>query len=121
MNLSYQEKSIWGSLVATLLVYGRYFASGAHGGLVGTIIVLVVIQIVCQIAIAVADKPQPKDERDRLIDAKAYRTAYLILVTGIILCMNIVAAPTVNAMLLALVAAETVKSVTQLYYYRRGV
>src|SRR5271170_6767034 len=88
MNLSYQEKSTWGSLIATLIVYGRYFASGSHG-LIGTIIALVVIQIVCQIVIAIVSKPEPKDERDRLINAKAYRTGYFLLVTGVIVCMNV--------------------------------
>jgi hypothetical protein len=81
----------------------------------------VIIQIVAQIAIAVANRPEPKDERDRLIDAKAYRAGYLLLVTGTILCMNIVVSPTVNALLMALVASEVGKSITQLYYYRRGI
>jgi heme/copper-type cytochrome/quinol oxidase subunit 4 len=122
MSLSYQEKSIWGSLIATILVYGRYFASGSHG-LVGTIVALVMIQIIFQIVIALADKPQPKDERDRLIEAKAYRIGYLLLVTGTIVCMGygFQSGPTINALLLALMASEIGKSATQLYYYRRGV
>jgi hypothetical protein len=35
--------------------------------------------------------------------------------------MNIVVSPTVNALLMALVASEAGKSITQLYYYRRGI
>ena len=120
MNLSYQEKSIWGSLIATLIVYGRYFAAGSHG-LVGTIIVLVIIQIVCQSAIAIVSKPEPADERDRLIAAKACRNGYFLLVTGVIACMNIGINLGVNALLLALVVSEIGKSITQLYLYRRGV
>ena len=120
MNLSYQEKSIWASLIATLLVYGRYFASGSQG-LVGTIVALTIIQIAAQTALALADRPQQKDERDRLIEAKAYRVGYFLLVTGAILCMNIVSRPPVKALLMAVVAAETGKSLTQLVYYRRGV
>ncbi len=120
MNLSYQEKSIWGSLIATLIVYGHYFASGSHG-LIGTIVVLVVIQIICQSAIAIASKPEAADERDRLIDAKACRNGYFLLVTGIIVCMNVGVNLGVNALLMALVAAEIGKSITQLYLYRRGV
>ena len=120
-DITYQEKSIWGQLIATLVVYGRYFISGSPGSLAGTIVLLVIIQIVAQIAIAVANRPEPKDERDRLIDAKAYRAGYLLLVTGTILCMNIVVSPTVNALLMALVASEAGKSITQLYYYRRGI
>lgn len=119
-NISYQEKSISAALIATLVVYGSYFASGAHG-LIGMIVVLVVIQIIAQIAIAVASKPEPKDERDRLIEAKAYRTGYFLLVTGVIVCMNIGINLGVNALLLALLAAEVGKSITQLYLYRRGI
>ncbi len=121
MGLSYQEKSIGASLIATLLVYGRYFASGSNDSLVGTIVLLVVIQIVAQIAIAVAYRPEPKDERDRLIEARAYHVGYLMLVTGAVLCMNIATKPSVNALLMAVVAAEAGKSATQLFYYRRGV
>lgn len=120
-DITYQEKSIWGSLIATLIVYGRYFTSGSPGGLVGTIVALVIIQIIAQTVIAVASKPEPKDERDRLIDARAYRAGYLLLVIGIILCMNIAVSPTVNALLMALVVSEVGKSITQLYYYRRGI
>lgn len=118
MNLSYQEKSIWGSLIATLLVYGGYFGAGAKGSLIGTVILLVIIQIVCQIAIAIAARPEPKDERDRQIEAKAWRNGYVLLVTGTLVCML---GPTARWLLLALVVSEIAKSVTQLYYYRRGV
>lgn len=118
--MSYQEKSIWGSLVATVVVYGNYFARSG-GNLIGTIIALVIIQVVAQIVIAIAAKPEPKDERDRLIDSRAYRNGYLLLVMGTLACMNIGVRPTVNALLMALVASEIGKSITQLYYYRRGV
>jgi len=118
--MSYREKSIWGQLIATLIVYGNYFARSG-GNLIGMIVVLVMIQIVAQIAIAILAKPEPKDERDRLIDARAYRVGYLLLVTGAVLCMNIVVSPTVNGLLMALVVSEVGKSVTQLYYYRWGV
>jgi hypothetical protein len=119
-DITYQEKSIWGSLIATLIVYGHYFASGSHG-LIGTIVVLVVIQIVCQSAIALASKPEPTDERDRLIADKACRNGYFVLVTGVIVCMNVGINLGVNALLMALVAAEIGKSITQLYLYRQGV
>ena len=120
MNLSYREKSIWVSLIATLVVYGRYFALGGQGHLIGTIILLVIIQIVCQVVIAIASKPEPMDERDRLIDGRAYKCGYFILVTGMITCMNIGVRAPVSALLLALMGAEAAKSIAQLYYYRRG-
>ncbi len=123
MNLSYQEKSIWASLIATFLVYGRYFAMGARGSLPATVVALVVIEIVFQIAISVASRPVPKDERDNLIAVKAYRSAYLVLVCGVLtICLiSDSVVPTAKTLFLALVVADTVKSVSRLYYYRRGV
>lgn len=118
MNLSYQEKSTWGSLVATLAVYGVYFGSGARGSLIGTIVLLVIVQIVCQIAIAVVARPEPRDERDRAIESKGWRNGYVLLVTGTLVCML---APTARSLLLALVVSEVAKSASQLYYYRRGL
>lgn len=150
VNLSYQEKSIAGTLIATLLVYGNYFAqsilrwqSGAPdpnavGRLLSTMALLIGIEVVYHILISVMDRPSPKDERDRLIDANAQRNAYGALVTGVVLLMGFImiteafpnldwypAAPApfllAQAMLAAVVLAETVKSVTQLYYYKAGL
>jgi len=150
MNLSYQEKSIAGSLAATLLVYGNYFGGSiVHwingvpddnrvARLLGTVAMLVVIEVIYQIVIAVVDRPAPKDERDRLIDGKANRNAYALLTFGVaavFTCIMIsegISASTwsplqltqfllAQAMLAALVAADAVKGVTQLYYYRAGL
>ncbi|HNY42564.1 MAG TPA: hypothetical protein PKJ41_19340 [Bryobacteraceae bacterium] len=150
MNLSYQEKCILGPLAAMLIVYGNYFAGsmirwlrggtedGEIGRLLGTLALLAVIEVAYQIAMAVIDRPAPKDERDRMIDAKATRNAYGVLAVSIVLVMGHVifseALPglawpfllitpflLVQAMLGALVLAEVVKGVTQLYYYRAGI
>ena len=150
MEMSYQEKSITGSLLAMLLVYGYYFAAvlrhigqpefggGAIGRLMQTVIAIIVIEIVYHIVLAVQSKPEPKDERDILIESKAYRNAYLLLATGAALVIGLVlvaglirdAAPTrimvtpfllVNVVLLFMVLAEVMKFVTQLLYYRRGL
>jgi hypothetical protein len=150
MDLSYQEKSILGSLVAVVVVYGYYFASvlrgatrpefgaGSLGRLMLAVIAIVVIEIVYHIALALESNPEPKDERDILIECKAYRNAYFLLATGASLVMGYVivaglardAAPTriivapfltVNLVLFCLVVAELVKFLTQLFYYRRGL
>jgi hypothetical protein len=149
MDMSYQEKSIAGSLLAMLVVYGYYLAAVLHhmgeptfaaaglGRLIWAVIAIIVIQIVYQIALAVGDHPEPKDERDVLIEAKAYRNGYFAYGTGAFLVIGIViaaglasaAAPThitvtpfllVNLVLLFMVLAEVVKLVTQLLYYRKG-
>jgi hypothetical protein len=121
MTISYQEKSIWGTLVATLVIYGRYFAMGGRGSLALTIVLLAIVQIVYQIILATGSERAPKDERDHLIESKSYRNGYLLLIVGLILCMNVPSGRSVNAMLMAIIGAEIVKSATQLYYYRHGV
>src|SRR5208337_5468111 len=87
-DVSYQEKSILGSLLSVAAVYGYYFVSvlrdlgryefvgGVVGRLVVAVIAIVVIEIVYHIVLALESKPEPKDERDILIECKAYRNAY---------------------------------------------
>jgi len=149
MEMSYQEKSIFGSLVAMLVVYGYYFAAVLHnigkpefaatglGRLILAVIAIIVIEVVYHIVLALESKPEAKDERDILIESKAYRNAYFALSTGAFLVIASViaadlardAAPTrilvtpflvVNLVLLFMVLAEVVKLVTQLLHYRRG-
>lgn len=147
MDLSYQEKSILGSLVAMVVVYSIYFAGtlrdmgrGDFGGsslgrLIGTVIAIVVIEIVYHIALAIEGGVERKDERDILIESKAYRNGYFALASGagLVIAYFIVAGLAgatripltpflaVNLVLLFMVIAELTKSLTQLFYYRRGV
>jgi len=147
MDLSYQEKSILGSLLAMVVVYGYYFAAVLRdasrpgfnvGRLVLAVIAIIVIEIVYHIVLALESKPEPKDERDILIECKAYRNAYFLLATGaflVIACIimaglardaaptRIIVTPfiTVNLVLFFMVLAELMKFLTQLYYYRRGL
>ena len=149
MDMSYQEKSILGSLLAMVIVYGYYFTNalrhadhaafdvGSIGRLMFTVIAIIVIEIVYHIILAIEAKPEPKDERDLLIEGKAYRNAYFVVATGAALVIGYVivaslvrdAAPTrivatpfllVNAMLLFMVLAELMKLGTQLLFYRKG-
>jgi hypothetical protein len=94
MDLSYQEKSILGSLLAVAAVYGYYFASvlraanrpefdgGNVARLIFTVVAIVVIEIVYHIVLALESKVEPKDERDIVIECKAYRNAYFLLAGG---------------------------------------
>jgi len=149
MEMSYQEKSITGSLIAILLAYGYYFAAvlrhlgepelvgSTLGRLILAVIVLVVIEIIYHIALSAAAKPE-KDERDVIIGLKAYRNAYFAYGAGaffVVACViaaglmrdsaatRIIATPflLVNFVLLFMVLAELVKLVSQLRYYSRGV
>ncbi len=86
-------------------------------------ILLVGIEVIYHIALAVRSKPEAKDERDRSIEARAYRNAYVALASGVIAPIFLPLPPAMAAqmVLLALVVSEVVKSVTQLYSYRSGI
>jgi hypothetical protein len=139
MNLSYREKCIWGSLATTLVVYGYYFATVFSGTrpsefngtgvvrLMSAVFVIVVIEVVYHIVIALTSKEEPKDERDILIEGKAYRNAYFLLVADLFMLMGtavlfgLTSFLTVNLILFSVVVSEIVHSLTQLFLYRRGL
>ena len=102
MDLSFQEKSIAGSLAITCLLFGWYFSqvfevlmsdsSEAVASLplvlIGVVIAVVIVEIVYHTVIALASRPEEEDERDRLIEARATRIAYFVLATGCILTIG---------------------------------
>ena len=90
--MALREKSAWISFWTTLVVYGAYFAYvgqaaasgrpvGFAGPLTTCILVLVVLQIGLQIAIAAFNREPrgPQDERERLIDLTASTRAFYVL------------------------------------------
>src|SRR5882762_4477114 len=88
-TLTYQEKSLYGVLIAEFAVFIPYFIRAAHGhtSLVrvsGLFFLVTIVQIVIQGIIGAVSRNRIKDERDRLIEARGFRAAYFALVTGII-------------------------------------
>ena len=72
------------------------------------------------------DARAPKDERERLIDLKAMRVAFFVLMTSAILVIVLVHFPVdrfaiIQALLLAVVVAELTMLGARLVYYRRDV
>jgi hypothetical protein len=136
--MPFREKSAWISLVSMCGIYGVYFwsviqagprAGGFHfGGLLETIIALVVVQIGLSIAVAIVTPKEaqaPRDERDKLIDLKATRIAYFGLASGVVLAcffgaFNPPIILDINALLFVLVAAEVLRSSCQIVQYRRS-
>jgi hypothetical protein len=123
-------------VLSTAVVYAFYFwravAMGSAepwraGGLfVEAVILLVALQIAGQIAIAIRTRPEPDDERDRLIATAATRNAYWVLVVGAwgvigVAVLSLGTFWSVHAMLLAIVLAELTRWGSQLFYYRHGV
>ncbi len=135
--MSFREKSAWISFLSMSGIYGIYFWSVIHsgpgggfpfGGLLGTIIALVVVQVVLTVVVAIfrpREAKAPRDERDQLIELRAMRVAYAGLATGIALaCLFGAFDPPLvfntNALLFILVTAEIMRSGCQILQYRRG-
>ena len=139
--MSFREKSAWISFVSILLVFGAYFWNinrilrgqvehrAAFKISVGLIVAFVLLEIVLHIAVAIQapnEARAPKDERERLIEMRATRVAFQVLVVGALLgvgTMHVTARAWVMAhvVLLAVVVAELVKFGGQILYFRRGV
>jgi hypothetical protein len=136
--MSFREKSAWISMLSMAGIYGFYFwsvirrgpnAGGSHfGGLLETIIALVVLQVVLTVAAAIftpRDAKAPRDERDKLIELRAMRVAYAGLATSVALaCFFGAFNPPIvfntNSLLFILVTAEMMRSACQIIQYRRG-
>ncbi len=137
--MSFREKCAWISLVSLLGIYGRYFWSVIRSGawpdgarlarIVETVVALVVVQVAVTIAVALFSPKEadaPLDERERLIELRATRFAYGLL-SGSVACACLFGGFSLpilfntNALLLALVAAEMLRSGGQIIQYRRGV
>ncbi len=135
--MSFREKSAWISLLSISAIYGYYFVSlarsGSHagsgfGGLLGTIVALVIVQTALTVAVTMykpKDAKAPRDERDRLIDLRATRCAYAGLATGLAFAIFFAGfdPPIVfnaNALLFILVVSEALRNAGQIFQYRRG-
>lgn len=142
LNMSFEEKSVWVSLLIILFVFVAYFSQVFQGlatdslnkvevsGLfIGAVVSVVVLEIVLHIAIAifnVKDADQPTDERDRLFSMKSGNISGLVL--GILVVtismMSFIhefsGVWVANILLFAIFISQIVSYVLQLFYYRRG-
>jgi hypothetical protein len=136
--MSFREKGAWISLLSMAGIYGVYFWSVIQAGpqvgsfhfgkLLGTIIVLVVVQVALNVAVAIfapTEAKAPPDERDKLIELRAMRVAYAGLATGLAFaCFFGAFNPPIvfntNALLFILVTAEIMRCACQIVQYRRG-
>jgi hypothetical protein len=142
MNLSYKEKSIWASLISTIIVFGYYFFFAIKvfnnpeienmmlvGLFIGAVVFIILIQIFSQIVIAIANRKEAEkgeDERDNLIELKTTRVSYFILVLGVWITafsILVISSPIilVNLIMFFFILAEIVGYSLQLIYYRRGI
>ena len=136
--MSFREKTAWISLLSMSGIYGYYFwsviQSGPHrggfqvGGLLATIVALVVVQVVLIVAVAIykpSEAKAPRDERDKLISLKSTQIAYAALGTSVgFACFFGAMTPPIvfntNALLFLLVTAEILRALCQVIQYRRS-
>ena len=138
LSLSYQERSLYGELLADLAVFVPYFVlihtgHPSLGVIAGSITSLIVAQIILQSVIAAATCNRLKDERDRIIRLRGYRAAYFTVTSLMVLGMGALwvhsalgqlnpthmALHFLSVFFAVLILAELAKTITQLIAYRR--
>jgi hypothetical protein len=139
--MSFRERSAWISLIATPLIWGAYFWKiwpdfqdgklhvTTFGMFIGTLVLLVIVQIVLAIVMAlVAGKAveTPMDERERLIDLKGARVGFhllnmLLVAVASLWLYGMSPLVMANGILAAMVIAETARAAMVVVGYRRGV
>ena len=141
--MSYREKSAWVCLFINLSVWAPALAYvfrllARHAYTPGSEMVVVIIAIAIStlliiashVAISLQSPQEPMDERDRSIESQAAKNAYYVLLA--LVCIVIftptfwwdsfhVPGLTHQSLLLAFVVAETVRFLSQVVYYRRGL
>ncbi len=151
--MSFREKSAWICLVITLVVFVPYFLQVfaplgrgelrlGLGNVLSAFIAMSVLQVllsvVFHVALALHDRNEAGDERDRAIESKSIRVAYYVLVTtcflagfGMFVLGGLSSVPALasslqayllmsQVLLFCIVLAETAQYVTQVVSYRRG-
>jgi hypothetical protein len=139
--MTFREKMLWGSLAATIAIWGWYFwgfvsalkgptfdAGAEVGSFIFAIVALIVVQIVVAVVLAIsspAEASAPADERDRAIARRSATKAYYLLMAGMIMVGIVMPFSyrgwsITNAALLALVIADMVRYGAIIVDYRRG-
>ena len=138
--MSFREKSAWISFIVILIVFGTYFADyAAHLLRPGYphhhyfalfmlgVVAVVILEVVLHILVAIrspSDANAPRDERDRLINLKAARIAFYVLMTLAFLSIGTMHLGATalfmgNCMFFAIWVAELSRFGSQIVLYRR--
>ncbi|WP_339719158.1 hypothetical protein [uncultured Paraglaciecola sp.] len=105
MDMSFREKSIWISLISTLLIFGDYFLNivslssmpaevskaAALGLSLRALLLIIVVEILLQGLLAISNRKeaaQGSDERDKLFEYKANNFGYAVLVIGVFITLG---------------------------------
>lgn len=139
MDLSFNEKMHWVTIIGLLVIYGFYFLTvlpPESADVAGNQVVLFIILLVplilffiigAIVAVMTGRKSEVEDdERDRLIGLKGIRNGAYVLGTGVfaaIACALLMDGNfwVIHVLFASLVLSELVESASQLFYYRLGV
>ena len=139
LGVSFEERSVWIQLISLTLALAGYafiawqmFRAGvtalpAYVAVFAVSVVLMVIVIVGgHVAVAIASRPEGRDERDRLIEWRAESNSGWLLGVGVLTGITalVLAVPSVvvaHLLLLSLYLSEILKLLLQVVYYRRGI
>ena len=141
-TMSFEEKSVWVSLLVILMVFTGYFSQTFEGLAAGTLdkstaletfVVAVIAVIVLEIALHIVisnfspkDADSPRDERDRLFAMRAGNISGYVLGFGVLvvavqaLIHDHDALWSANFLLFAVFVSQIASYALQLFYYRRG-
>lgn len=139
MNASFEEKSTWITLASLIVVFGGYFvvagrmlAAGvdemiAFVPLLALVTVLLVVVLSGGHAVAaLLRRPEPPDERDRIIGWRAeYRSSW-VLGVGVLAAVFALALPIArvwiaHGLLASIFLSEVLEKSLRLIDYRRGI
>lgn len=139
MNASFEEKSVWIQLIATVLGLGAYFsvaglmmANGVNALpayvplFVLAVVVMVAIIIAGHIVAAITSRREGRDERDRIIGWKAENNSGWVLAVGIFaaitgLIFSVDSVWIAHGLLISLFLSEVLGFILRIVYYRRGI
>ena len=105
MNMSFREKSIWISLISTLLIFGNYFLNvislgglpqeaakvAALGLSLRAIFLIIIVEIIFQGMLVVSNRKAAEfgaDERDKLFAYKGNNFGYTVLAIGVFISLG---------------------------------
>jgi uncharacterized membrane protein YidH (DUF202 family) len=138
--MSFREKSAWITLVSVLLTFGAYYGALAtglvhpysiqsfHFGL-SSIVALIVLQVALHVIAALlnpADARTPRDEREKLIQARSHTVGYYVMMIGMVVVVLATHIPPFNFMVtvylgvLTMVVAAIAVAIAQIIMFRRG-
>jgi len=136
--MSFREKTAWISVILLVVLFGPYFGRVAlamagkahvHGGTqFAMVAAFVILEIVLRVAIAIQsprDARAPRDEREDLIDMRATRAAFYVLLGGVLVAIFTLHFPVSVWMLsqfvlFSVVVSELVRFSGQIRMFRRG-